>query len=114
MILKSSPFCFSWIDNAISCGKGIELDAEGILHQESIGCEDRVRQTDEHTCVCSMVHLLTIVRNMCVRVCELCLRCHNIYLYLFYVHFPDLQTGGGECSHIVQLITYGSIQIIPL
>ena len=63
MILKSGHFCFSWIDNTISCGKGIELDDEGRLHQESLGCEDRVRQTDEHTCICSMVHLL---KTLCV------------------------------------------------
>ena len=67
MILKSGHFCFSWIDNAISCGKGIELDAEGRL-QESLGCEDSVRQTDDHTCICSMVHLLKMVRNVCVSV----------------------------------------------
>ena len=105
MILKSGRFCFSWIDNAISCGKGIELDAEVRL-QKSLGCEDSVRQTDENTCISSMVHLLKMVRNMCVRLCELCLLCQ------FYVHFPEIQTptGGGECSHIVQLITYGSIQ----
>ena len=65
-ILKSRYFWFSWIDkNAISCGKRIELDAEGRL-QESIGCEDSVRQTDEHTRICSMVHLLKMVRNVCV------------------------------------------------
>ena len=78
MILKSGHFCFSWIDNAISCGKGIELDAEGRLHQESLGCEDSVRQTDEHTCICSMVHLLKMVRNVCApHLCELCLRCQQ-------------------------------------
>ena len=108
MILKSGHFCFSWIDNTISCGKGIELDAEGRLHQESIGCEDSVRQTDEHSCICSMV------RNMCVRriFVSYVYDVNNVYLYSFYVHFPDIQTqtGGGECSHIVQLITYGIIQ----
>ena len=37
---------------------------------------------------------------------------NNVYLLSFYVQFPDIQTqtGGGECTHIVQLITYGSIQ----
>ena len=40
---------------------------------------------------------------------------NNVYLYLFNVHFPDIQTptGGGECSHIVQVIIYGNIQRIP-
>ena len=78
MILKSGHFCFSWIDNAISCGKGIELDAEGRLHQESLGCKDSVRQTDDHTCICSMVHLLKMVRDVCApHLCELCLRCQQ-------------------------------------
>ena len=58
MILKSGYICFSWIDNAIPCFKWVELDAEERLQQESIGCEDSVRQSDEHTCMCSMVHLL--------------------------------------------------------
>ena len=107
MILKSGHFYFSWIDNAISCGKGIELDAEGRLHQESLGCEDSVRQTDDHTCICSMVHLLKMVRNV-----SYVYDVNNVYLLSFYVQFPDIQTqtGGGECTHIVQLITYGSIQ----
>ena len=114
MILKSGHFCFSWIDNAISCGKGIELDAEGRLHQESLGCEDSVRQTDDHTYICSMVHLLKMVRDVCV--CRIFVSyvydVNNVYLLSFYVQFPDIQTqtGGGECTHIVQLITYGSIQ----
>ena len=114
MILKSGHFCFSWIDNTISCGKGIELDAEGRLHQESLGFEYSVRQIDEHTCICSMVHLLKMVRNVCVR--RIFVSCvyevNNVYLLSFYVQFPDIQTqtGIGECTHIVQLITYGSIQ----
>ena len=114
MILKSGHFCFSWIDNAISCGKGIELDAEGRLHQESLGCKDRVRQTDDHTCICSMVHLLKMVRDVCVHhiFVSYVYDVNNVYLLSFYVQFPDIQTqiGGEECTHIVQLITYGSIQ----
>ena len=105
MILKSGHFCFSWIDNTISCGKGIELDAEGRLHQESLGCEDSVRQTDEHTCICSMVHLLKMVRNVCVHhiFVSYVYDVNNVYLLSFYVQFPDIQTqtGVGECTHII-------------
>ena len=106
MILKTRYF--SWIDNAIPCGKGIQLDGEGRQH---LGSEDSVRQTDEHACVCSMVHLLKMVRNMCV--CELCLRCQQRLFKSILCPLPRRRLWVGECSHIVQLITYGTIQRIP-
>ena len=64
----------------IPCGKGIELDVGGRLQRGSVGCEDIVRQTDEHTFICSMVHILKKkVRYVCV--CELCLRCqHRLFI----------------------------------
>ena len=104
MILKSGHFGFSWIDNTISCGKGIELDAEGRLHQESLGCEDSVRQTDKHTCICLMVHLLKMVRNVCVHhiFVSYVYDVNTVYLCPFYVHFTDIQHQlwrGGLQSH---------------
>ena len=103
MILKSGHFCFSWIDNAISCGKGIELDAEGRLHQDSLGCEDSVTQTDEHTCICSMVHLLKMVRNMCVHriFVSLCLRCQRLFIFILcpLPRHTDPNWGWGMQSH---------------